>query len=405
MTTRKQGIKAGVQKFFGINASMLSMLFMVIVLGLGEKMGERFLPVYIIALGGSAYAVGFLNAMDNFLSAIYSYIGGYFSDLLGYKRALKLYTIISLVGYAIIILFPVWQAVIVGAIFFISWTALSLPAILSMVSATVKKEKQTMGVSLHSLVKRVPMSLGPIMGGVLITTFGITVGSRIAFGIAFILGIFAIWFIERYIEEQKTEKSEPTNAIKTFNSMSKPLKTLLLSDMFIRFAEQLPYSFVVVWIMEVNNLSAVSFSIFTLIEMVTAMLIYIPVALLNEKTSSKWIVTMTFIFFTIFPTVLMFSKTFWMLCFAFIIRGLKEFGEPTRKALIVKLAPEGSKASTFGTYYLFRDVVVAVVSLASAWLWNISPEVNFIVASSCGLVGTLIFVIYGKDEQHERQIS
>ena len=402
MTTRKQGIKAGVQKFFGINASMLSMLFMVIVLGLGEKMGERFLPVYIIALGGSAYAVGFLNAMDNFLSAIYSYIGGYFSDLLGYKRALKLYTIISLVGSAIIILFPVWQAVIVGAIFFISWTALSLPAILSMVSATVKKEKQTMGVSLHSLIKRVPMSLGPIMGGVLITTFGITVGSRIAFGIAFILGIFAIWFIERYIDEQKTEKSEPTNAIRTFNSMSKPLKTLLLSDMFIRFAEQLPYAFVVVWVMEINKLSAVSFSLFTLIEMVTAMLIYIPVALLNEKTSSKWIVSMTFIFFTIFPTVLMFSKTFWMLCFAFVIRGLKEFGEPTRKALIVKLAPEGSKASTFGTYYLFRDVVVAVVSLASAWLWNISPEVNFIVASSCGLIGTLIFMIYGKDEQHER---
>jgi len=402
MTTRKQGIKEGVQKFFGINASMLSMLFMVIVLGLGEKMGERFLPVYIIALGGSAYAVGFLNAMDNFLSAIYSYIGGYFSDLLGYKRALKLYTIISLVGYAIIILFPVWQAVIIGAIFFISWTALSLPAILSMVSATVKKEKQTMGVSLHSLIKRVPMSLGPIMGGVLITTFGITVGSRIAFGIAFILGIFAIWFIERYIEAQKTEKSEPTNAIRTFNSMSKPLKTLLLSDMFIRFAEQLPYAFVVVWVMEINKLSAVSFSIFTLIEMVTAMLIYIPVALLNEKTSSKWIVSMTFIFFTIFPTVLMFSKTFWMLCFAFVIRGLKEFGEPTRKALIVKLAPEGSKASTFGTYYLFRDVVVAVVSLASAWLWNISPEVNFIVASSCGLIGTLIFMIYGKDEQHER---
>lgn len=402
MNTKKQGVKEGIQKFFGINASMLSMLFMVIVLGLGEKMGERFLPVYIIALGGSAYAVGFLNAMDNFLSAIYSYIGGYFSDLLGYKRALKLYTIISLVGYAIIILFPVWQAVIVGAIFFISWTALSLPAILSMVSATVKKEKQTMGVSLHSLIKRVPMSLGPIMGGVLITTFGITVGSRIAFGIAFILGIFAIWFIERYIDEQKTEKSEPTNAIRTFNSMSKPLKTLLLSDMFIRFAEQLPYAFVVVWVMEINKLSAVSFSIFTLIEMVTAMLIYIPVALLNEKTSSKWIVTMTFIFFTIFPTVLMFSKTFWMLCFAFVIRGLKEFGEPTRKALIVKLAPEGSKASTFGTYYLFRDVVVAVVSLASAWLWNISPEVNFIVASSCGLIGTLIFMIYGKDEQHER---
>ncbi|MBN2842277.1 MAG: hypothetical protein JXM68_04255, partial [Sedimentisphaerales bacterium] len=55
--------------FFGLNASMLAMLVMAIVLGLGEKMGERFLPVYMLAIGGSAYAVGSLNALDNFLSA------------------------------------------------------------------------------------------------------------------------------------------------------------------------------------------------------------------------------------------------------------------------------------------------------------------------------------------------
>ena len=401
MNPLKEKFKDKLKHFFGINSSMISMLFMVVILGLGEKMGERFLPIYIIALGGSAYAVGFLNAMDNFLSAIYSYIGGYFSDKLGYKRALKVYTLISLFGYLIIIIFPIWQAVILGAIFFISWTALSLPAILSMVSATVKKEKQTMGVSLHSMIKRIPMSLGPIFGSVIITFYGIEIGARIAFGIAFVLGIFSLWFIEKYIEEKTTDKYVPTNAVQTFNSMSKSLKTLLISDIFVRFAEQLPYAFVVVWVMEINKLSAVSFSIFTLIEMVTAVLIYIPVAILSEKTSSKLTVSITFFFFTIFPIVLMFSTTFAALCFAFVIRGLKEFGEPTRKALIVKLAPSGSKASTFGTYYLIRDIVVAFVSLGSAVLWNISPQTNFIVAASCGLIGTLIFILFGKDEKQE----
>jgi hypothetical protein len=32
-----------------------------------------------------------------------------------------------------------------------------------------------------------------------------------------------------------------------------------------------------------------------------------------------------------------------MMTVAFIIRGLKEFGEPTRKALIMDLAPEDQK--------------------------------------------------------------
>lgn len=42
--------------------------------------------------------------------------------------------------------------------------ALSLPAILSLISATVQTEKQTMGVSLHSLIRRIPMALGPVFG-------------------------------------------------------------------------------------------------------------------------------------------------------------------------------------------------------------------------------------------------
>lgn len=389
--------------FFGVNRSMLSMLIMVILLGMGEKMGERFLPVYLLAIGGSAYAVGALNALDNFLSAIYSFIGGYVSDRLGYKRALMVYTGISLAGYLLIILFPVWQAVFVGAIFFISWTALSLPAILSLVSATVKTEKQTMGVSLHSLTRRIPMALGPVFGGLFITLYGIEAGARIAFFVAFLLGLAALWFIHRYVEDKKEPDARPPKLSESFSKMSGALRVLLVSDIFVRFAEQIPYAFVVVWIMEVNKLPAVSFSLLTVIEMVVAMLIYIPVAYLSEKTSSKLVVAITFGFFTLFPLVLLFSTTMPMLMFAFVIRGLKEFGEPTRKALIVKLAPEGAKASIFGTYYLIRDIVVAVVSLSSAVLWNIAPAANFITASILGLVGTILFIGFGRDERMLQQ--
>ena len=109
MTNKPQRFQR-VKKFFGVNPSVLSMLGMVVLLGLGEKMGERFLPVYLIAIGGSVYAVGFLNAMDNFLSAIYSFVGGAISDRFGYKRALIAYTCVSLVGYLIVIVFPYWQA-------------------------------------------------------------------------------------------------------------------------------------------------------------------------------------------------------------------------------------------------------------------------------------------------------
>lgn len=386
-------------QFLGLNRSMGAMLVMVILLGMGEKMGERFLPIYLLAIGGSVYAVGFLNALDNFLSAIYSWIGGYVSDKVGYKKALMIYTLFSIFGYLIIILFPSWQAVLIGAIFFISWTALSLPAILSLVSSTLKKEKQTMGVSVHSLIRRIPMALGPLFGGILIQMYGILMGARIAFMVALAFALLSLVFIYLFIEDRQEEKLPIANIVETVKSMPAELRTLLVSDILIRFAEQIPYAFVVVWIMQSNQLSAVNFSFLTMIEMAVAMIIYIPVAYLSEKISNKTIVSITFGFFTIFPLVLLFSTGMPMLMFAFVIRGLKEFGEPTRKALIVKLANEGSKATTFGTYYLLRDIVVSIASLFSATLWTLSPQANFLTASAFGLLGTVIFIIYGKDQR------
>ena len=87
---------------------------------------------------------------------------------------------------------------------------------------------------------------------------------------------------------------------------------------------------------------------------------------------------------------------------AFIIRGFKEFGEPTRKALIMDLAPEDKKASVFGLYYLIRDVIVSIVAFGGAFLWNISPTVNFLVAFGFGIIGSFYFLLFGRDLSHKK---
>jgi MFS family permease len=127
------------------------------------------------------------------------------------------------------------------------------------------------------------------------------------------------------------------------------------------------------------------------------MLVYVPVAYLADRSHKKPFVLITFGFFTLFPLVLLFSRTFWAMVLAFVIRGLKEFGEPTRKALIMDLAPEDKKARTFGAYYLVRDVIVSVAAFGGALLWNISPAVNFLTAFGFGLLGTLYFALFGED--------
>jgi MFS family permease len=408
--------------FLGLRRNMVALLTMVVLVGLGEKMAERFLPIYLVALGGGAFSIGLLNGMDNLLSALYSYPGGYASDRLGYKRALILFNLIAMGGYLIVILVPTWPAVIVGSVFFLSWTAISLPAMMDMVSQVLPKDKRTMGVSMHALVRRVPMALGPMLGGWMIGLFGETGGVRLAFVIALVLGAVSLLMQQMLIGDQgKKGRQAEGNPLRVLSLISPALRNLLVSDIMVRFCEQIPYAFVVVWCVKVNGITPLQFGILTTVEMVTAMLIYVPVAYLADKNTKKPFVVATFCFFTLFPLVLLFSRSFWAMVIAFVVRGMKEFGEPTRKALIMDLAPEGRKAGTFGAYYLVRDVVVSAAAFGGALLWDAStaaglfdalgwgqgllpavesltsPAANFLAAFGFGLLGTLYFALFGRD--------
>ena len=397
---------ARVSDFLGLNRSTVGVLFMVILVGMGEKMAERFLPIYLLALGGGALSIGFLNGMDNLLSALYSFPGGYLSDRIGTKRALIIFNIVAMCGFLIVIIFPAWEAVLLGAVLFISWSAISLPATMSLIAKVLPLTKRTMGVSMHSLVRRIPMALGPVLGGLCIGIWGERDGVRAAFVAAFLLSFLAIVLQQKLIEDELPRRPEEEcsylperNPLKLYRLMAPNLRRLLIADILVRYCEQIPYAFVVVWCMKTisSPISALQFGALTCIEMATAVLVYVPVAYLADRTTKKPFVVITFVFFTFFPLTLLFCQSFNLLALAFILRGFKEFGEPTRKALIMDLAPENCKAGMFGLYYLVRDVFVSIAAFGGALLWQISPSTNFLTAFSFGVMGTLVFAFWGSD--------
>jgi MFS family permease len=269
---------------------------------------------------------------------------------------------------------------------------------MSLVAKVVPKDKRSFGVSLHSFFRRIPMALGPVVGGILIGAFGRVQGVRMAFGAAIFMGLIAMVLVQRFMTDDTKRVREPKKKDLRLGTLFSPsLRSLLVSDILVRFAEQIPYAFVVIWVVDGNTISPIQFGLLTTIEMIVAMLVYIPVARMADAYGKKRFVLITFGFFTIFPIVLLFSRSFEMFVLAFIVRGLKEFGEPTRKALIMDLAPEDAKARTFGAYYLIRDIFVTGAALSSAWLWNISPKANFLTAAVFGLAGTIIFAVWGRD--------
>ena len=53
----------------------------------------------------------------------------------------------------------------------------------------------------------------------------------------------------------------------------------------------------------------------------------------------------------------------------------------------------------FGLYYLIRDVIVSLAAFGGAFLWLISPQVNFLTAFAFGVIGTASFALAGKAQK------
>jgi MFS family permease len=292
-------------------------------------------------------------------------------------------------------LWPHWLALLLGSFLFLAWSALSLPATFSVVATSLEARHHTMGIGVQSMIRRVPMMLGPLAGGWLITRFGWTQGARDALVLCIITSLLTAAFQWLMFEPDGKPAASAPAATKQMSlrdvvsSFTPALRELLVSDILIRFCERLPYAFVILWAMDSAGLSAQQFGYLVAFEMLTAMLCYIPVAHLADKYGRRPFVLATFGFFTLFPLTLLWAHSFTGLALAFVVRGLKEFGEPSRKALIIREAAPELRARTYGAYYLIRDSIVTSGSFLGAWLWHLSPQANFIGAAACGLAGFL----------------
>jgi hypothetical protein len=81
-----------------------------------------------------------------------------------------------------------------------------------------------------------------------------------------------------------------------------------------------------------------------------------------------------------------------LLLLAFAIRGLKEFGDTSRKALIIGYCAPERRGQMIGAYYLVRDLLVSLAAILGAWLWKLGPSTNFLGAAAFGACGTVYYI-------------
>jgi MFS family permease len=390
--------------FFGLKRNLVVLLVAIFVIGAGEELWMRFVPKYLQAVGASVFIIGLYDALRTLLGAIYAYPGGVLVDFWGHRRAFLVFNLVSILGYALVLFIPHWGAVIAGMFLFLSWTCFSLPATFSLVGETLAANRYSMGVGTQSVIKRLPIMIAPIFGGILIDRFGIIPGVRIALIMSIFLSAATI-FVQLQLRKEPKEKVEATDHWSFWRSLLEfkaPMRRLLLSDVLIRFCERIPYAWVVIFAMDYIGVSGKQVGVLTTIEMLAATLCIIPASHFADRHGREPFVIVTFVMFALFPITLLMARSFSALVIAFMIRGFKEFGDTSRKALIIGYSESERRGQMIGTYYLVRDLIVSSGAILGAYLWKLGPRVNFLGAATLGVAGTIFYV---KTIRQQRRLS
>lgn len=390
-----------VADFFGLKRNLVILLIAIFVIGAGEELWMRFVPKYLLALGASVFVIGLFDGLRTLLGAIYAYPGGIVVDRWGHRRAFLIFNLVSIAGYALVLFIPRWNAVIAGMFLFLSWTCFSLPATLSLVGASLAANRQSMGVGVQMVIRRLPIMIAPISGGILIDRFGIIHGVRIALLISILLS-GAILFVQWRWHEEPKEKAPPAeswNFLRSLRAFDRPMRRLLLSDILVRFCERIPNAWVVIFAMDYIGVNGREFGLLTTVEMLAATFCILPTSYFADRTRREPFVIATFVMFTLFPIMLLGAHSFATLLIAFLVRGLKEFGDTSRKALIIEHSNLPQGGQMIGAYYLVRDLIVSTGAIVGAYLWSMGQRLNFLGAAACGIAGTIYYIKTMRDER------
>jgi len=374
----------------GLERNIVAVSVAMFLLALGENLWKRFLPKYLELLGAPITAIGLFGTCEDFLDGVYQYPGGWIGDRYGRRRALLLFVALAMIGYALYWLAPSWPFVFVGLLFVMAWSSMASPPLFAVVGDALPKDRRALGFTVQSILKRVPIAVAPTLGGLAIVAYGLRDGVHLGLGVTIALAALALAVLLR-IDIPVRVDSVPTHIVAVWSSLPTPLRCLLVSDIFVRTCEGLVDVFLVLYAINVIGVSAPAYGVLIAVQMTTAIVSYLPVARLADRVGRKPFVIATFVAFALFPVTVVLASDFPTLVVAFVVGGLRELGEPARKALIVDLVQPAVRARSIGLYYLVRSLAIAPAAFVGGLLWRVSPVLPFWVAGLIGLVGVFTF--------------
>ncbi|MCS7373774.1 MAG: MFS transporter [archaeon GB-1845-036] len=172
-------------EFSFIRGNFLLLLLSWIIIDFFDELSRTYSPLFIKALGGSAFIIGLIGSANRIASALVQFPGGYLADKYGRKRLITWMTLMLGCSHILYVIAPDWRMILLASIIS-GFCSIYGPALDAITMDSLPKERRGMGFSIINLITSVSTTPSPLIAGYLYLKLGLVPSVRLAYFLFFI---------------------------------------------------------------------------------------------------------------------------------------------------------------------------------------------------------------------------
>ncbi|MEM7116932.1 MAG: MFS transporter [Chloroflexota bacterium] len=330
------------------------MLASTILANTASRMTRPFLPLYIVALGGTVAEVGVFFTIHTLSAAVLRPFGGWFSDSIGRIQAVALgaiFTFLGTLGYA---LSPTWGWLAASAVIMAFGRGVVGPSYKAYIAEAAPPGQTAQTYGLVNGLFTICQIVGPLLGGWLAAQYELRFLFWVGVGLTAVATLLRIYpglgLTYRWENVRLAELKQGFRGMATALVAGGLLTWLFITDTLRDIGIQL-YENLQPLLMEAVGMGEAQIGTFFSFYAV----IYLIVSWLGGKLADRWSAAAVLALSGILHALILFVlalfttiPTFWL--FAFITAVAFGIGDPAFDAFLAKATPPERLGLTFGLF-------------------------------------------------------
>lgn len=388
--------------------------------------------LYILALGGEAQQIGFINALAPLMGLFLFPIAGYIADNAGRVRIIVFAYYLAGSVLLFFVLAPSWQWIAVATLFR-GVMSLQFPASSAIIADSLTPQQRGTGVATMNTLAGILSIFAPYVAGTVVEQYGPNWGVRGLYLAMLLLYVGSGWISQRYLKEtavnadRKIDMSSITSSFKEayggfpelFGELPRTIWALtgviILSFMFNGIAT----AFWVVYAIEEIGLSPTDWGLVLLLETLARNILFIPGGLWVDRVGRTVALAGSLILALIAMPIFVAATGFTGVLIArLIIVAGQALMMPASTALMADSVPRRMRGRVMaaagrgsvmigaagggtggpGTGYLIT-IPIMVSSLAGGYLYAANPAYPWYVASALMVLAIVLTGLFIRDPE------